>query len=312
MYQKSLPIIDGVSASKIYLPNIKECAIALDTILDFLCYRFKNINQQEWIQRFEDKMIFLEKPLGIYQSIPPNTPYIDCQNHILYYYRRINQEIVVPFDYRFVFENERFIVVDKPHFLTTAPAGQYAKQTLLARLKNDTQILDLTPIHRLDKDTAGLVLFCKQPKYRSAYQALFAKQKIQKIYHAIAPVCADLSFPMQLDLCIMRGEPFYTMRIFPNQKPNSSTYIDIIQYNNNKQWAKYQLIPQTGKLHQLRVHLNYLRIPIKNDPYYPVVCHKKETDFTNPLQLLAKSIQFIDPIDQKTYFFQSKKELILD
>ena len=229
-------------------------------------------------------------------------------NTHIYYYRFLAHEISVPFQEKILFENDDLLVVDKPHFLTMSPTGQYVQETLLVRLKKTTNNSDLTPIHRLDRETAGVVLFSKKPSSRGIYQQLFAEKKVQKIYHAIAPYRADLTLPCTVELRMEKGEPFYTMQII-NGLVNSSTEINLLEHN--KSWAKYQLKPLTGKQHQLRVHLNYLNIPIQNDPFYPQVIHKAAADFSAPLQLLAKEIYFSDPMTQHLLHFCSDQELTL-
>ncbi len=305
-----LPMLDGVTASQLFLPPMHQLHHANEcyTVFDYFCDTFNHISKAQLMTRFENKLIFAKTNQG-FLALSINDKYMDYHNSHIYYYRFIDDEIIVPFEHTIIYENERFIVVDKPHFLTMSPSGNYVSQTLLTRLKKQFNNPDLTPIHRLDKETSGLVLFCKNKEHRGAYQSLFATQKVKKYYHAIAKYNPELNFPMTLDLYMTRGNPFYTMTIKDNHAPNSHTHIDILEYNQH--YAKYQLTPTTGKLHQLRVHLNHLNIPIKNDSYYPTVNHKKMDDFSKPLQLLAKHLEFIDPISNQFYSFDSLKDLNL-
>lgn len=293
------PLIDGVSASKVFLPH-DGCA---NTIFAYLCQHFPHIQPEEWQQRFADGLIYAADgtKLGIDSIYTPNTH--------LFYYRFLANEIHVPFQHEILFENEDLLVVDKPHFITMTPTGQYVQETLLVRLKKQTGYAELTPIHRLDRETAGVVLFCKTPATRGIYQQLFAERKVQKTYHAIAAYRAELKFPKTLQLHLEKGTPFYTMQINPDKTPNTETLIELLEHNH--QLAKYLLKPTTGKQHQLRVHLNYLGIPILNDPFYPVVAHKADDDFSHPLQLLAKEIHFVDPVLQQQMHFKSNFELTL-
>ena len=293
------PMLNGVTASKVFLAETTQY---FNTIFNYLCEQFPHITVTEWQQRFNDQLIFDLKGnvLTLESAFQANT-------HI-YYYRFLAHEIFVPFQEKILFENEDLLVVDKPHFLTISPTGQYVQETLLVRLKKTINNPDLTPIHRLDRETAGVVLFSKKPSSRGIYQQLFAEKKVQKIYHAIAPYYAELMFPQTVELRMEKGEPFYTMKIVSGQV-NSSTEINLLEHNQS--WAKYQLKPITGKQHQLRVHLNSLNIPIQNDPFYPEVIHKDAADFSAPLQLLAKEIYFLDPITQQPMYFHSNQELIL-
>lgn len=292
-------MINGVTASKVFLPTLENPP---QTIFEYLCEHFPHINQQEWMQRFNDQLIM--SATG--QVLEFNTPYLNTQH--IFYYRFLTDETHVPFQEKILFENEDLLVVDKPHFLTMSPTGQYVQETLLVRLKKTTGYADLTPIHRLDRETAGVVLFSKRIETRGVYQQLFAERQVQKIYQAIAPYLDHLTFPRTVKLRMEKGEPFYTMQICEGLN-NSQTEIEIIQHNQN--WALYKLMPLTGKQHQLRVHLNALNIPIKNDPFYPNVIHKPHNDFSSPLQLLAKEIYFKDPLNLEQMHFCSEFVLTL-
>ncbi|MEB3752850.1 pseudouridylate synthase [Acinetobacter sp. MD2(2019)] len=289
---------DGVTASKVHLPKQLKATF----IYDFLCEKFPHISTTEWQQRFQDGLIL--NAAGEVLSI---TQKYQTQQHI-YYYRHLAKEVLVPFEHEILFENDHLMVVDKPHFLTMSPTGQYVQETLLVRLKQQTNNPQLTPIHRLDRETAGVVLFSKQPETRSVYQNLFAAHLVHKSYHAIAAFNTTLQFPCQTAFKMQKGQPFYTMQIVAGE-PNSETKIELLEHNAH--WGKYLLKPKTGKQHQLRVHLNALGIPILNDPFYPIVKHKDEDDFSQPLQLLAKEIYFVDPITKQKMAFFSTKNLLL-
>ncbi|NNH88213.1 pseudouridylate synthase [Acinetobacter sp. ANC 4279] len=293
------PMIDGVSASKVFLPKTSP---APTSVYQYLCQQFPHITADEWQQRFADRLIY--DALGNILSF--DSEYIE--NSHVFYYRFLAHEIHIPFEHEILFENEHLLVIDKPHFLTISPTGQYVQETLLVRLKKQTGNEFLTPIHRLDRETAGVVLFSKQAATRAAYQEMFAQRQVKKTYHAIAPFHADLTFPCYTRYRMEKGEPFYTMQVVEG-KINSETEIHLIEHDSA--WAKYQLKPITGKQHQLRVHLNSLGIAIKNDPFYPVVQHKREDNFSAPLQLLAKHIRFNDPVTFKEMEFSSKFELTL-
>ncbi|MCH7389391.1 pseudouridine synthase [Acinetobacter dispersus] len=299
IFEFTPPLINGVSASKVFLPH----DVSASTIFDYLCQHFPHIQVSEWQQRFADELIYAADgtKLTVESRYTANT-------HI-FYYRFLAHEVHVPFQHEILFENDDLLVVDKPHFLTMTPTGQYVQETLLVRLKKQTGYEDLTPIHRLDRETAGVVLFCKKAVSRGAYQQLFAERKVQKTYHAIAKYRPELDFPQILQLHLEKGQPFYTMQINAEKPNNTETLIELLMHD--QQHAKYKLSPKTGKQHQLRVHLNYLNIPILNDSFYPHIEHKAEDDFSQPLQLLAKEIYFIDPISHREMHFSSNFELAL-
>lgn len=295
----SPPMLNGVTASKVFL---QATADSPKTVYAYLCAQFPHIDPSEWQSRFDNGLVYdaQGKALTIESSFQANT---HC-----FYYRFLAHEVHVPFQHQILFENEHLLVVDKPHFLTMSPTGQYVQETLLVRLKQQTGNEHLTPIHRLDRETAGVVLISKCVQSRGVYQQIFATRQVQKTYHAIAVYRDDLSFPLITKLKMEKGQPFYTMQVVEGE-PNSETEIQLLQHNG--QWGKYELKPHTGKQHQLRVHLSHLGIPIQNDPFYPQVSHKADDDFSAPLQLLAKHIHFTDPVTQKQMQFSSELELTL-
>ena len=293
------PTLNGVSASKVFLPKMTP---APHTVLAYLSDQFPHIEATEWQQRFHDDLVYD----AVGNILHTDSAYLENQH--VFYYRFLAYEIEVPFQHDILFANDHFLVVDKPHFLTISPTGQYVQQTLLVRLKKQTGIEHLTPIHRLDRETAGLVMFSKCIHSRGLYQQMFADRQVQKTYHAIAPFNRELNFPHSVKLHMQKGEPFYTMQVL-DKAPNSETEIMLLEHDAT--WAKYELKPETGKQHQLRVHLNFLGLPIKNDPFYPKVVHKADDDFSQPLQLLAKHLSFKDPITQQLMQFSSNFELTL-
>ena len=229
--------------------------------------------------------------------------------HLLYF-RRLAREPEIPFEETILFQDEHILVADKPHFLPVTPSGLYLHQTLLNRLKKKTGIQTLSPIHRIDRDTAGLVIFSVNPNERAQYQNLFRDRVVRKIYEAIAPHSEALSqkLPMTYQCRIEESEHFLQMQEVVGE-PNADTYIELLK--EMKPWARYRLTPGSGKKHQLRCHLNALNIPIKNDQIYPVLTPYQEydLDFEKPLQLLAKTLYFIDPITKEPREFHSQREI---
>ena len=299
-----LPTKNGVGPSVVGLP--KDDQSQWRTITDFLTERFPAIPRATWLQRMADGDV--EDEFGV--AVTPERPY---KGHIrVYYYRDLEVEPRIPFDEVILHQDEHLIVVDKPHFLPITPSGKYLQETVLVRLKRKLGIDTLIPIHRIDRDTAGLVLFSIQPATRDAYQALFRDRAVHKTYEAIAPWRPDLhhesSFPLTRHSRIVESEGFMTQTEVEGT-PNALTHIQVLEVKGNL--ARYQLKPVTGKRHQLRVHMNALGLPILGDGIYPVLTPEGQIDYENPLQLLAKSIEWLDPITQEVRRFDSQRELKL-
>jgi tRNA pseudouridine32 synthase / 23S rRNA pseudouridine746 synthase len=301
-----LPTKNGVGPSVVGLP--KDELSKWRTITDFLADRFPAIPRATWLQRMDDGDV--EDEFG--KPVTADRPY---QGHIrVYYYRDLEVEERIPFDEVILHQDEHLIVVDKPHFLPVTPSGKYLQETVLVRLKRKLGLDDLVPIHRIDRDTAGLVLFSVQPRTRDAYQALFRDRAVHKTYEAIAPYRPDLVIPLtrhsRIEEDTSEGRGFMTqteVEATPNAPLNALTHIQVLEVKG--ELARYQLSPVTGKRHQLRVHMHALGIPIQGDGIYPVLTPEGQIDYDNPLQLLAKAIEWVDPISKEVRRFESRWNL---
>ena len=286
---------DGVGPSCVSLPGGHWL-----TITDFLVERFPAISRNVWLGRMADGLV--QDEFG-----EPVTPQRAYQGHMrVYYYRALEDEPRIPFEETVLFQDEHLVVADKPHFLPVTPSGHYLQETLLVRLKNRLNINTLTPIHRIDRETAGVVLFSTRVEDRNAYQGLFRQHTIHKHYEAIAPFRADLALPLTRKSRIVEDELFFRQREVPGE-PNSETVVDVLEVKGDL--ARYALSPVTGKKHQLRVHMNALGLPIFNDRMYPPVDATPDDDFALPLQLLARSVEFVDPVTGQPRRFTSQLAL---
>jgi tRNA pseudouridine32 synthase / 23S rRNA pseudouridine746 synthase len=287
--------VDGVMPSDVQLP-----AGDWATMLDALCDRFPAISRDTWIDRMAGGRVFDADGRTIAASDRFRV------GAVVRYYREVPAEVPIPFEAAVVFEDEYLLVVDKPHYLPVLPAGEFVQHTLLARLVSATGNADLVPLHRIDRLTAGLVMFSKRPDSRAAYHDLFRLRRIEKNYEALAPALPDVAFPTERRTRLVPGEPFFCMREGEGE-PNSQTRIDVVARDGGD-W-RYSLQPITGRKHQLRVHLAAIGAPIIGDPLYPVLALPVAGDFSRPMKLLAKSLVFDDPITGKRRVFQSERTL---
>ena len=198
-------------------------------------------------------------------------------------------------------------MVDKPHFLAVAPAGQWVEQTVLRRLQKQLQLPELVPLHRLDRLTAGVMLLSCQRSSRDAYLSLFRQQGIHKVYKAVAGPLPGLAWPYQAAHCLQPGEPFFRMQAVSGPA-NAWTTLQVLE-RGSAYW-RYRLQPQTGRKHQLRVQMAALGAPLRHDPLYPQLQAHDADDFTQPLQLLARSLHFDDPLSGLPRHFLSQRQLL--
>ena len=295
-----LPLRDGVAASALACPPG-----SWPLVLDFLAERLPLVARDDWEMRMErgDVLDDTGAPLA------PVAPYRAQRR--LYYWRWLAAEPEVPGQVRVLHLDEHLLVADKPHFLPVTPKGRYVQQTLLTRLRRETGLADLSPVHRLDRETAGLTLFSVQPATRDAYQRLFRDRDVEKVYEAIAPwrdeVAARLPFDYESRL---EEHPvdFMQMRTVAGE-PNARTRIALLERLAADR-ARYELRPHSGVKHQLRAQLCALGLPIEGDRIYPVLRPvEDEVDFSRPLQLLAREIAFTDPISGQPRKFVTSLKL---
>lgn len=225
---------------------------------------------------------------------------------VLYTYRETVAETPVPFVIDILYRDADIVVVDKPHFLSTMPRGRHVAETALVRLRRDLNLPELAPAHRLDRLTAGVLLFTVRPEVRAAYHSLFASRRVHKVYDALAPIRAALALPTTVHSRIVKRRG--VLQAVQEEGPvNAETRVELV--GPVGALARYRLEPATGQTHQLRVHMNALGIPIVNDPLYPVVTDVPPDDFSRPLRLVARSLSFPDPFSGKQVRFESMREL---
>jgi tRNA pseudouridine32 synthase/23S rRNA pseudouridine746 synthase len=287
----------AVKASTVWLPETSDCL----TVFEFLCDKFSKIDRGTWESRMERGKITFENG----DKVLADTPYKpSCR---VLYYRELAQETPVPFKEKILYEDENILVADKPHFLTLHPVGQYINETLLNRLKITTGNDELLGAHRIDRLTAGLVLFSKNKESRGRYQKMFVDKVISKTYEAIGRLPADNETKWSVkNRMIAAEDPWFLMKVGTGE-PNTESEISLIEKND--QLGKFELKPVTGKKHQLRLHMCCIGSSILNDPFYPDFKKDAEDDYENPLQLLARKLAFTDPLTGKEMSFESKLKL---
>jgi len=273
------------------------------SILVFLTGAFPGISRDTWAQRIADGKVLDDDG----NPVTAQTEYLPSKR--LFYFREVENEPVIPFPETILFQNDEILVACKPHFLPVIPGGQFVNECLLNRLRASTGIADLAPLHRIDRETAGIVVFSVNRKTRGLYHELFMHGKITKTYHAIA----EVNQPPREDHWIVqnrivRGEPRFRMKTAGGTL-NSESHIHLLKVDGKR--GHFRLHPVTGKTHQLRLHMSGLGFRIINDRLYPHLLPEQNDDFAQPLQLLAKQIAFRDPVSGKTMEYSAESVLSL-
>ncbi len=291
----------SISSSIVSMPDREK---PYPTLLTFLVERFPKVAEQTWLERIAAGKVTSEtgRPVTLV------TPYIP--NSRLFYFREVEKEPVVPFQEQILFTNAHLMVVCKPPFLPVTPGGPYVQETLLNRLKEKTGNPFLSPINRIDRETAGLVLISVNKESRGLYQHLFMDGLVRKTYEAIAEFPSGLKrTAWEVANRIEKGDPWFRMKTCEGPV-NARSRLRLIEVKGSR--ARFKLFPLTGKKHQLRIHLSGLGFPIVNDRYYPHLLQEVPDDFNNPLQLLSRKIEFQDPVTGEEMSFASHRKLSLN
>ena len=284
--------------STVVMPEVET---PYPSILEFLTRRFPGIDRQTWAARILSGKVLTEEGQPVFDGMP----YMPLKK--LYYFREVAKEVTIPFVEKIIFCNRDLLVACKPHFLPVTPAGPYVNECLLHRLKKSTGNPDLSPINRIDRETAGLVLFSMNKATRGQYQKLFMNGQVVKTYVAVADYPRDQEKnAWTVENRLVRGDPWFRMKKVLG-RPNAISKISLVR--SHKKRALFQLMPLTGKKHQLRLHLSELGFPILNDRVYPVLRPKAEINFSAPLQLLARKLQFQDPVSGLRVTYESERRL---
>jgi len=286
-----LPVIEGVGPSCQWLP-----AGPWKTVIDFFNEQYPHVHATTWKARMAKGQVMDET------GRPVDAETAFRVGACIFYYRELENEETIPFREQVLYRDEHILVADKPHFLPVIPSGRFLHETLLVRLRKQCATEALVPIHRLDRETAGVVLFSLNRKTRGEYTSLFRNRRIRKVYEALAPTLEVSNFPTTRRSRVVQGEPFFRMKEISGDA-NSETHITVISTQGSL--SLYQLLPLTGKKHQLRLHLAGLGIPVINDKLYPELTPSADDDFSRPLKLLAKSISFRDPLSGREHYFES-------
>jgi tRNA pseudouridine32 synthase/23S rRNA pseudouridine746 synthase len=292
-----LPIRDGLNPTRLHLPPDEPWP----TVLSYLLHRFPADEL-----RLLAKIDAAEVVDGDGVPVTRETPY--RQRTFVYLYRDPQIEQRVPFEIDILHRDDTLLVVDKPHFLSTMPRGRYVVESALVRLRRDLDLPTLSPAHRLDRVTAGVLMFTVDPTVRGAYQMMFAAGTVTKEYQAIAGVDPARTWPVSVSSRIVKNRGVPRAEEVPGE-PNARSWIDLV--DRRGPWGRYRLRPATGKTHQLRLHMNALGLPIRNDNFYPDLLDTAHDDYTAPLQLLARSMTFTDPLSGRQRHFETRRVLEL-
>ncbi|WP_072690010.1 pseudouridine synthase [Rhodococcus marinonascens] len=290
-----LPVRDGLGPDRIRMP----AGVEVRTVAEFLVQAHPD-DKAHWLSLIDGGGVVDEHG----RVVDRETRY--APTRFVYFYRDPPPEIRVPFDIEILHRDDRLVVIDKPHFLATIPRGAHITETAVVRLRRALDLPELTPAHRLDRMTAGILMFLIRRDDRRAYQELFVSQQVTKEYEAIAVHDPAIEFPRTVRSRIVKEHGVMTATEEPGE-PNSETVIELIETRGV--YARYRLRPRTGRTHQLRLHMSSLGLPIVGDNYYPDFRRSEPDDFSAPLQLLARAVEFTDPHSGEVRRFDSRRTL---
>ena len=323
-----LPVRNGVGPTRLRIPADVET-----TVVEFLRARFPHLGHEALASRIAVGDIVGNDGTRITEHTPASA------HEFIWYYRSVPDEQRIPFDVRVLHQDEHLVVADKPHFVPTTPGGQFLQETALVRLRNQLGIPDLVPLHRLDRATAGVLLFSPNPATRGAYQQLFEHRRVTRQYRAVIqlPAPAELyleRFPLTYRNRIIKTKGVINAEVeayaprasgrleaprigkrrrshAPTTGPNAVTDITLVSYqlNDDGALAHVALHPRTGRTHQLRIHLAALGHGVLHDRFYPELLKHRADDYTKPLQLLADGLAFADPLTGEHRSFISQQTL---
>jgi tRNA pseudouridine32 synthase/23S rRNA pseudouridine746 synthase len=288
--------VTDIRPSRLYLPKRSDSP---PTILEYLLRQFPQVAPSVWRERVSRGSITLSDGTTLEESSP-------YRHGLMVFYRKeVAAEPAAPEDPLVIYRDDEIMVADKPHGMPVTPAGQYLERSLLVRLQNDTGLFDLAPIHRLDRDTAGLLMFSIRPETRSQYHRLFAEGIVEREYVAAAHAASSLERNRwRVENRIEPGSPWYRQKTVEGPV-NAITEIELDE--TRERTARFRLYPKTGKKHQLRVHMTSIGFPIVGDPFYPAIREKEDGE--PPLQLLARRLSFTDPLTGASREFESTRKL---
>jgi tRNA pseudouridine32 synthase/23S rRNA pseudouridine746 synthase len=296
-----LPQQAGVAPVRVRLPGGAEAA-RWATVREHLLGRYGPVIGDAQVEAMlaEGRFVTLDGPVGA------ATPYVP--GGWVWFHRDRLAEPEVPFEVEVVYRDAHVVVADKPHFLATTPRGRHVTQTALSRLRHSLALPQLTPAHRLDRLTAGLVLFVVRPEDRGAYQNLFRDRRVRKEYEAVAVHDPAVELPRSVRSRIVKERGRMAAEERDDGPPNAETRVELLALRAGL--GRYRLLPATGRTHQLRLHMAGLGLPLLNDPLYPKVLPEGAADdWSRPLQLLARALEFTDPVTGRAVRFESTRRL---
>ena len=226
-------------------------------------------------------------------------------------------------DIKILYEDDNLIVIDKPAGVLVHPTQANEKNTLVDFLIEkypETKNLDWPDksrtgvVHRLDKDTSGVIVMAKNPDVLAKLQSQFKDREIQKTYLAL--ILGKVEKEGKVEAAIERGEAG-TQKVIDftysfdkkTARPAVTFYKPIKYYRyDNNDLTLLEVQPKTGRMHQIRTHLKYLGFPIIGDPLYNIKPSRqisKKLDFDRQF-LHAEKLEFTDPITNEKMIFESE------
>lgn len=338
-----LPIRLGLNPTRAQLPVSCEGAITAEDFLRQLISDQRHRDPADDESALAERFARGEVVLDSGEQLSPDS--LLRPGIFVNFYRYPAPEREVPGELRVLFSDATLLVIDKPPFLATLPRGQHIRETALVKARMEFGIPELSPCHRLDRLTRGVLMMTARPDARGAYQTMFDRRLPLKTYEAITELPDNAPFDPIPRFSQWRSwheptaeNPWILHHHMIKIRGRLSTYLDesvpVAEMNavtrivgarteihDGREVTVWQMQPGSGRTHQLRVVMRSLGLPLLNDPLYsdvedaalltpdgplPRPVFVEDEDFTKPMGLVAKRLDFTDPLTGEPRSFVSQ------
>jgi len=283
-----------------------------ETLLDFLCRRFPYQDRSGWQGAIDRGSLMINDE-------PTQGELVLETGHVIGYQRERGDEPEVDRRYRVIFEDDGLLVVEKSGNLPVVESGKYYQNTLIEILKEEREYPKLFQVHRLDRETSGVLVIAKSAEIATRFGEQFSQGKVKKRYQAL--LVGDLEEEILVDQPIKKVKATHPDMVRIRQVIEPTGKASQTRFTPIKRSLGLSLVSielYTGRTHQIRVHAEFLGLPVLGDKLYGQEDQRfvrllkgEEEPVFGPYgkidhQLLhASSLEFTHPVTGETVCFES-------